>query len=557
MARQITLNTGLSNVLLPNQQRYDGSAVVILSDQEYSQLSASWKSANLSADVPVSGGSGSVTSVTAGDGSIVVGGTGTAPTIETGTLDVIAADHPPAASVPMNSHKFTGLGNGAASGDSVAFGQLGSAAFQPSSAFDAAGTSATETTRAEAAEALLAPLASPALTGTPTAPTKAALTNNTDIATTAYTDTAVAVEASRATTAEGLLIPSSQKAAASGVATLDSGTHIPAAQLPAATTSTQGAVQLDSTASDIKPTSTAAATGSSAKAPSADHVHTQDYLGVFGDGSDGSVTLDGTTTFNGFSSLAGSTYTLTRDVYATNLTINNTVILKPAGYRIFCQGTFTDNVGSTVTVFGGAGNANGTAGTGGGSQGSVGNGKSGGAGNTGAGTAGNNTNCAGYGTGGAGGTGSSGASGTGGTSGATGNTWFKPPAGALSGVVFVTGTSTGITGGPGGGGGGGDGTNKGGGGGGGGGVIVIFAWAIVHNGTYTATGGNGGTPATTTGGCGGGGGGSGGLILTYSLSAPTGSGTSSVAGGALGSGVGTGTAGGAGATGTILNQVLA
>lgn len=61
----------------------------------------------------------------------------------------------------------------------------------------------TETTRAEAAEALLAPLASPALTGTPTAPTKAPSTNNTDIATTAYADAAVAVETSRATTAEG------------------------------------------------------------------------------------------------------------------------------------------------------------------------------------------------------------------------------------------------------------------------------------------------------------------------------------------------------------------
>ena len=51
----------------------------------------------------------------------------------------------------------------------------------------------------------LAPLASPALTGTPTAPTKSALTNNTDIATTAYTDSAVAVETSRAETAEALL----------------------------------------------------------------------------------------------------------------------------------------------------------------------------------------------------------------------------------------------------------------------------------------------------------------------------------------------------------------
>jgi len=47
---------------------------------------------------------------------------------------------------------------------------------------------AVEKARALAAEALLAPLASPALTGTPTAPTQAALTSNTDIATTAYVD---------------------------------------------------------------------------------------------------------------------------------------------------------------------------------------------------------------------------------------------------------------------------------------------------------------------------------------------------------------------------------
>jgi len=58
-------------------------------------------------------------------------------------------------------------------------------------AFDTAAV-AVELTRAEAAEALLAPLASPALTGTPTAPTKSALTNNTDLATTAYADSAVA-----------------------------------------------------------------------------------------------------------------------------------------------------------------------------------------------------------------------------------------------------------------------------------------------------------------------------------------------------------------------------
>jgi hypothetical protein len=63
---------------------------------------------------------------------------------------------------------------------------LGSAATQSSSAFDAAGAAATEQTRALAAEALLAPLASPALTGTPTAPTKAHGTNGTALATTAF-----------------------------------------------------------------------------------------------------------------------------------------------------------------------------------------------------------------------------------------------------------------------------------------------------------------------------------------------------------------------------------
>jgi hypothetical protein len=49
-----------------------------------------------------------------------------------------------------------------------------------------------EKTRALAAEALLAPLASPALTGTPTAPTATAATSTTQVATTAFVGTAVA-----------------------------------------------------------------------------------------------------------------------------------------------------------------------------------------------------------------------------------------------------------------------------------------------------------------------------------------------------------------------------
>jgi hypothetical protein len=193
------------------------------------------------------GGGGNVDTVTAADTSIVVGGTGSNPTVRTGTLDVIAADHPPAAAVAMNAKKITGLANGSAAQDAAAFGQI-PAALPPNGAAGGALTGsypnpglaaspaltgtptaptaaaltdstqiattayadsavAAETSRAETAEALLAPKASPALTGTPTAPTKAPLTNNTDIATTAYADAAVAVETSRAETAEALALP--------------------------------------------------------------------------------------------------------------------------------------------------------------------------------------------------------------------------------------------------------------------------------------------------------------------------------------------------------------
>ena len=61
---------------------------------------------------------------------------------------------------------------------------------------------AVETSRAEAAEALKAPLASPALTGSPTAPTQAGSDNSTKLATTAYATAAVATETTRAEAAE-------------------------------------------------------------------------------------------------------------------------------------------------------------------------------------------------------------------------------------------------------------------------------------------------------------------------------------------------------------------
>ena len=70
------------------------------------------------------GGGGGVATVTAADTSIVIAGTAANPTVATGTLDVIAADHPPAAAVALNSKKITGLANGTLASDAAAFGQI-------------------------------------------------------------------------------------------------------------------------------------------------------------------------------------------------------------------------------------------------------------------------------------------------------------------------------------------------------------------------------------------------------------------------------------------------
>jgi hypothetical protein len=100
-----------------------------------------------------------------------------------------------------------------------------------------------ETTRATTAEALKAPLASPALTGSPTAPTATALDSSTKLATTAYADTAVGVEKTRALAAEALGELLSHKDANSGYAGLDSGGLLKPAEFPAPTSSLFGGIK--------------------------------------------------------------------------------------------------------------------------------------------------------------------------------------------------------------------------------------------------------------------------------------------------------------------------
>ena len=328
-----------------------------------------------------------------------------------------------------------------------------------------------------------------------------------------------------------------------------------ASALPVWGTIAAADIPIDSTAGDIKPVSTAAAAGASGKIPDASHVHLGFFGGVFGDGSDGSVTFDGSTTVLGLVP-SSQIYTMTRDIFCTGITINNGVTVKPNGFRIFCAGTVTNN--GTISSNGGnaSGTNNGTAGVAAGSVTATLATNAGASGTTTNGASGTgNGSMFGTGTGNSGGTGSSGTAG-GSHAQRTGTSPLRMVAAVLASSAGWNNTTQQIGGAGGGGSGGGDSTNVGGGGGGGGGCVAILAWAVNNgSGTISANGGNGGSPGTTTGGCGGGGGGGGGVILIYTLAAWT-AGTTTVTGGTHGNGTGSGTNGTDGTAGTVLNVVV-
>lgn len=304
------------------------------------------------------------------------------------------------------------------------------------------------------------------------------------------------------------------------------------------------------------------------------------YVFNFGDGGDGAAVMDGVNTFD-FASLDGSTYTLLRQVYFTDLTVNTNIILKPGPYSIFGTGTLTIQIDGLIDnsgTEGGVGNSDGSPGIPGGGGGStpggnitvgdLGDGGAGGSGGPGnvalAGDDGGNTNngigiavirdnaVVPSGNGGAGGNGFSGSGGAGGTITASLATSFRKLtnnliSGATDGACVRL---CGNPGGAGGGGGAGDAINTGaggGGGGGGGGLIAIFFHTLDSLGTISANGGGGGGGASASagnaGGSGGGAGGAGGMIYMITDTV-TNLGTITVdgadgGGGGLGSGTGT------------------
>ncbi len=272
---------------------------------------------------------------------------------------------------------------------------------------------------------------------------------------------------------------------------------------------------------------------------------------LYGDGSDGYLTFDGTSTVAGLAP-SGGVYTLARPLLAFAMTVKAGAQVKANGFPIY--------VATLLTMLGGSITANGSAGSGttagaGAAAGVLLGGGPGGAGGAGVGGfAGTGTTASQGGSGGAGGTVGGNAGGSGGTAtqlAASLVPRLRAWPGCIHGVAWPSLTF--VSGGAGGGG-GGAGVGNGGGGGGGGGVLLVAARAIyVQSGSTNAFQAMGGAGVAGAGGTGGnGGGGGGGLVLLTSMincSPLPLSSYANVSGGTAGSG---GSGGAAGSSGQVL-----
>jgi hypothetical protein len=273
---------------------------------------------------------------------------------------------------------------------------------------------------------------------------------------------------------------------------------------------------------------------------------------MYGNGCLGDVTV-----------LTGTTFTLVKEAYYNNFTIQGTGVVRPAGYRMFVKGTLTISASGSINDDG----ISGSGATGGlglpargylnAASGNAGNGLNGSLGNGGASTGGignvppNDSGVlplAGVG-GGAGAR-------TGGAVGAITVAAFSQSlngawqTGRIMTNVSGAGNSLGFNGGGSGSGGANDtgaGVISGGGGSGGGGVWVA-AQTVANSGRISADGGAG-AAASGAGNAGGGGGGGGGYVTLITNTPASSCGTVRASGGVGGNGVGTGQKGGDGIAG--------
>lgn len=161
-------------------------------------------------------------------------------------------------------------------------------------------------------------------------------------------------------------------------------TNLPAwedeAVLDDASASVKGVVEI-ATAAEVDTGTGTGGTGAKIVI-SPDTLATSIYAGFtknFGTGADGNLTYDGSTTILGMAPSA-SAYTLTRDIYANNLTVNAGVTINTGGYRIFVKGTLTLSNATTSIIQNNGGNGGNGAAISGNSGGGGGGAGSGGAG---------------------------------------------------------------------------------------------------------------------------------------------------------------------------------
>jgi hypothetical protein len=220
--------------------------------------------------------------------------------------------------------------------------------------------------------------------------------------------------------------------------------------------------------------------------------------GLFGDGSDGDVTI-------------ASATTLTRDMYYPNLTISDSQTLNPGGFRVFVSGTLTLGDSASIARDGNAGSeSSGGAALAAGTLGGSGKGGFSGAGDAEANSLGG------------GGSGGEGGVATPPAVSAGGRGVFRSALQALSGRSLDGAVVNG--------GGGGGGSFAGFNGGGGGGVVVVATRAVVLS--------SGAATITAKGGGGSGGGGGGGGVVVVITTTPQPAGLTLNASGGAGGGIG-------------------